>query len=115
MAPARALDTSAGHGIDGLNIPWGRVALGMLLAVVTATAAAWWPARAAARLPVTLALSARPPRPRPAHRPAMLAALMIVAGGGCPRPANPTPPPPIIPRPPAMTPGVPLLHPPAPR
>jgi putative ABC transport system permease protein len=80
---APGLDTFAGHRIDRLAIPWDLVALGMLLAVVTATAAAWWPARAAARLPVMLALSARPPRPRPAHRPAMLAALMIVVGVVC--------------------------------
>ena len=68
----------------------------MLLAVVTATAAAWWPARAAARLPVTLALSARPPRPRPAHRPALLAALMIAVGVACLTLANQTRPPLII-------------------
>jgi putative ABC transport system permease protein len=83
IVAAPGMDTFAGHRIDRLAIPWDLVALGMLLAVVTATAAAWWPARAAARLPVMLALSARPPRPRPAHRPAMLAALMIVAGVVC--------------------------------
>ncbi len=83
IAAAPGLETFAGHRIDRLAIPWDLVALGMLLAVVTATAAAWWPARAAARLPVTLALSARPPRPRPAQRPALLAALMIVAGVVC--------------------------------
>ena len=47
-----------------------------------ATAAAWWPGRAVARVPVTLALSARPPRPKPAHRSAMLAALLIAGGVG---------------------------------
>ena len=96
IAAAPGLDTFAGHRIDRLAIPWGLVALGMLLAVVTATAAAWWPARAAARLPVTLALSARPPRPRPAHRPALLAALMIVAGVACLALANQSRPPLII-------------------
>ena len=35
-----------------------------------------------ARVPVTLALSARPPRPKPAHRSAILAALLIAAGIG---------------------------------
>jgi putative ABC transport system permease protein len=83
IAAAPGLDTFAGHRIDRVAIPWDLVALAMLLAVVTATAAAWWPARAAARLPIVLALSARPPRPRPAQRPAMLAALMIVAGVVC--------------------------------
>jgi putative ABC transport system permease protein len=83
ITTAPGLESFAGHRINRLNIPWSLVALGMLLAVVTATAAAWWPAQAAARLPVMLALSARPPRPRPAHRPALLAALMIVVGVVC--------------------------------
>jgi putative ABC transport system permease protein len=96
IAAAPALDTFAGHRISRLAIPWDLVTLAMLLAVVTATAAAWWPARAAARLPVTLALSARPPRPRPAHRPALLAALMIAAGTACLALANQTRPPLII-------------------
>ncbi|HEX9356254.1 MAG TPA: FtsX-like permease family protein [Streptosporangiaceae bacterium] len=111
IAAAPGLETFAGHRIDRLNIPWDLVALGMLLAVVTATAAAWWPARAAARLPVTLALSARPPRPRPAHRPAMLAALMIVAGVVCLGLANQTRPPLIIAGALAMTLGILLISP----
>ncbi len=57
IATAPGLDTFAGHRIDRLNIPWGLVALGMLLAVVTATAAAWWPARAG----LGLANQTRPP------------------------------------------------------
>jgi putative ABC transport system permease protein len=111
IASAPALDTFAGHRIDRLAIPWDLVALGMLLAVVTATAAAWWPARAAARLPVMLALSARPPRPTPAHRPAMVAALMIAAGAGCLTLANQTRPPLIIAGALAMTLGILLISP----
>ena len=111
IAAAPGLDTFAGHRIDRLNIPWDLVALGMLLAVVTATAAAWWPARAAARLPVMLALSARPPRPGPAHRPAFLAALMIVAGVTCLGLANQTRPPLIIAGALAMTLGILLISP----
>ena len=111
IAAAPGLDAFAGHRIDRLAIPWGLVALGMLLAVVTATAAAWWPARAAARLPVTLALSARPPRPRPAHRPALLAALMIAAGVACLALANQTRPPLIIAGALAMTLGILLISP----
>jgi putative ABC transport system permease protein len=111
IAAAPGLDAFAGHRIDRLAIPWDLVALGMLLAVVTATAAAWWPARAAARLPVTLALSARPPRPRPAHRPALLAVLMIVAGVVCLGLANQTRPPLIITGALAMTLGILLISP----
>jgi putative ABC transport system permease protein len=106
IAAAPGLDTFAGHRIDRFAIPWDLVALGMLLAVVTATGAAWWPARAAARLPVTLALSARPPRPRPAHRPALLAALMIVVGVGCLGLGNQNRPPLIIAGAVAMTLGI---------
>ncbi len=111
IAAAPGLDTFAGHRIDRLAIPWDLVALGMLLAVATTTAAAWWPARAAARLPVTLALSGRPPRPRPAHRLAMLAALMIVAGVTCLGLANQARPPLIIAGALAMTLGILLISP----
>ena len=111
IAAAPGLDAFAGHRIDRLAIPWGVVAVGMLLAVVTATAAAWWPARAAARLPVMLALSARPPRPRPAHRPALLAAVMIVVSVVCLALANQTRPPLIIAGALAMTLGILLISP----
>jgi putative ABC transport system permease protein len=111
IAAAPGLDAFAGHRMDRLAIPWGLVAVGMLLAVVTATAAAWWPARAAARLPVMLALSARPPRPRPAHRPALLAAVMIAAGVVCLALANQTRPPLIIAGALAMTLGILLISP----
>jgi putative ABC transport system permease protein len=83
IAVARQLETAAGHRIDQLDLPWWLIGAGMLLAVVTATAAAWWPARTVARIPVTLALSARPPRPKPAHRSAVAAGLLIVIGVGC--------------------------------
>ncbi len=106
ITAAPGLDTFAGRRIDRFAIPWDLVALGMLLAVVTAAGAAWWPARAAARLPVTLALSARPPRPRPAHRPALLAALMIVVGVACLGLGNQNRPPLIIAGAVAMTLGI---------
>jgi putative ABC transport system permease protein len=111
IAAAPGLDTFAGHRIDRLNIPWDLVAVGMLLAVVTATGAAWWPARAASRLPVMLALSARPPRPRPVHRPAMLAAVMIVAGVVCLGLADQKRPPLIVAGALAMTLGILLISP----
>jgi putative ABC transport system permease protein len=96
LVAAPHLQTFAGHRIDPFAIPWNLVALSMVLAVATATGSAWWPARAVARLPVTLALSARPPRPRPAHRPALLAGLLIVIGVGCLALANQARPPLII-------------------
>jgi len=96
IAAAPDLETFAGHRIDRFAIPWSLLALGMMLAVATAAGAAWWPAAVAARLPVTLALSARPPRPKPAHRPALLAGLLIVAGTACLALANQSRPPLII-------------------
>ena len=58
------LETSLGHRIDGTSIPPWLVLTGIVLAIVTATAAAWWPARSVARQSVTEALSARPAAPQ---------------------------------------------------
>jgi putative ABC transport system permease protein len=77
------LETAFDHRIDVLGLPWMLLALAVLVAVLGATAAAWWPGRAAARVPVTVALSARPPRPKPAHRSAIAAALLIAVGISC--------------------------------
>ena len=76
------LETGFDHRIDPLSLPWALLVLVILVAMLGATAAAWWPGRAVARIPVTLALSARPPRPKPAHRSTMLAALLIAGGVG---------------------------------
>jgi putative ABC transport system permease protein len=80
LATAPTLEPAVGHRIDRLSLPWTLLALVVLVAVVGATAAAWWPGRAVARVPATLALSARPPRPKPAHHSAIVAALLITAG-----------------------------------
>jgi putative ABC transport system permease protein len=74
------LETIAGHRIDWFDVPWWAIAAAMVLAVVTAVAAAWWPARTAARIPVVAALSGRPPRPQPAHRFAALGGVLLAAG-----------------------------------
>jgi putative ABC transport system permease protein len=82
LAIAPTLEPAVDHRLDRLSLPWTLLALVVLVAVVGATAAAWWPGRAVARVPVTLALSARPPRPKPAHHSAIVAALLIAAGIG---------------------------------
>ena len=74
------METAVGHRIDRFNVPWWLIATGMLLAVVGATAAAWWPARAVARIPTVSALSGRPATPKPTHRSAALAAFLIALG-----------------------------------
>ena len=80
---ASTLESAMGHRIDRLSLPWTLLALVVLLAILGATAAAWWPGRAVARLPTLLALSGRPPQPRPARHSAIAAAALITVGIGC--------------------------------
>jgi putative ABC transport system permease protein len=80
---APTLESAVDHRVDRLSLPWGLIALTILLALLGAIAAAWWPGRTVARLPVTLALSGRPPRPRPARHSAIAAAALIAVGIGC--------------------------------
>ncbi|GGM44472.1 FtsX-like permease family protein [Dactylosporangium sucinum] len=74
------LESSLGHRIDRFHLPWTPLLVAVLLAAVTSVVAAWWPARAVARMPVVAALSARPAQPRPAHRFAALGGLLLAAG-----------------------------------
>jgi len=83
FAAAPHLEAFAGHRIGRFAVPWDLVVLGMLLAVLTAAGAAWWPARAASRVPVVSALSARPLTPRPAHRSAITGVLLTVLALAC--------------------------------
>ena len=80
---APALETAVDHRIERLGLPWGLIVMAVLLTVLGATAAAWWPGRTVARLPVMLALSGRPPKPRPARHSAVAAAALIAVGIGC--------------------------------
>jgi putative ABC transport system permease protein len=76
------LESALGHRLDPLSLPWTLLVAIVIVAVLGATAAAWWPGRVVARIPVTLALSARPPKPRPTHHSTILAAVLIPAGIG---------------------------------
>jgi putative ABC transport system permease protein len=80
LASASSLEAPAGHRIDRFDVPWWLIAAGMMLAVATATAAAWWPARTTARVPITDALSARPPVARSTRRPSAAALVFAVMG-----------------------------------
>jgi putative ABC transport system permease protein len=82
IAIAPSLETTLGHRIGRLDLPWWAIGVAMLLSIATAVAAAWWPARALARMPIVSALSARPPRPRPARRSAARACLLVLVGVG---------------------------------
>ena len=83
VAVAPTLESAIGHRVDRLSLPWGLIGMTVVLAVIGATAAAWWPGRTLARLPVMLALSGRPPKPRPAHHAAAAAVVLIAVGAGC--------------------------------
>ncbi len=83
VAGAPMLEPVAQHRIDPLNLPWSVLMALVVLGVATATAAAWMPARAAARIPVTAALMSRPPRSRQTHRSVVLAVVFVAAGLGC--------------------------------
>jgi putative ABC transport system permease protein len=74
------LESISDHRIDRFALPWWAVALSLVLAALTAVAAAWWPARAVARTSVVAALSGRPSRPRPAHRFAAAGAVLLAGG-----------------------------------
>src|SRR5215471_9627257 len=58
-----AFEHLVGHRIDPLKIPWWAILAGAALAIVTALAASWWPAR-----------------PKPAHRFALLGAVLAAGG-----------------------------------
>jgi putative ABC transport system permease protein len=77
---APAVEAAAAHRIDRFDLPWGLIVACLVIAVVMATAAAWWPARTMARAPVITALSGRPARPIPVHRSLLAALALLVVG-----------------------------------
>ena len=80
LALVPTLEPAVGHRIDPLSLPWTLLVAIVFVAVLGATAAAWWPGRLVARIPVTLALSGRPPRPRATHHSTIVAVGLIAAG-----------------------------------
>jgi putative ABC transport system permease protein len=90
LAAAPALETAIGHRVDRLALPWVLIAECLGLAVISATAAAWWPARTMARLPVMAALARRPSRPLPVHRSSAVALLLLAGGVGAISASRPT-------------------------
>ena len=77
-----SVEEAAGHRISGLSVPPWLIGVSVVLAIATAAGAAWWPARAVARLPILSALSMRPPRSQPAHRSALAGVILITIGIG---------------------------------
>jgi putative ABC transport system permease protein len=80
LAVYRAIESVVNHRINPFDLPWFAVVLGLVLAFLTSVIAAWWPARAAARIPIVAALSGRPPTRQPAHRFATAGVLVLALG-----------------------------------
>jgi putative ABC transport system permease protein len=76
----RWVQSTVGHRISPLDLPWFAVTVGLALAVATSIVAAWWPARAAAKVPIVAALSGRPPKRQPARRFAVAGVITLAAG-----------------------------------
>jgi putative ABC transport system permease protein len=80
LALSTDMQGAVGYRIDAWNVPWLVIGAGMVLAIIAATAAAWWPGRTMSRIPPMLALSGRPPEPRAVHRSAVVAIVLLVTG-----------------------------------
>lgn len=72
----------SGQVVDDLAIPGALVVTGVALGFVSAVMAAWFPARAAARMPVLLALAGRRPSSKPSHRWLAFGVVVSAAGLG---------------------------------
>ena len=80
IAAAPAVEVAVNYRIDRFDLPWTLIAEFAALAVVMATAAAWWPARNIGRTSVMGTVSGRPPRPLPIHRSLTLALALVALG-----------------------------------
>lgn len=74
---------ASGRRVSWASVPLWLVVTPGVMGVLTSAAAAWWPARAMARVPVVRALSNRPPEPAPARRSATVAGLAFAVGVLC--------------------------------
>ena len=74
------IETAVGYRVARFAVPWWLIATVIVLGVLAATGAAWWPARQASRGSILEALSGRPSPPRPVHRSVVLAGALIAGG-----------------------------------
>ena len=79
MALQPRMEHALNRRLGFADIPWWVAGATTVLSLLAATAAAWWPARAVTRVPVTEALSGRPPQPAAVHR-SLLAVVLLAAG-----------------------------------
>jgi len=78
LAYRPVLEQSSHHLIGMFSLPWGVIALALVLAVVAAFFAASRPAHAITRVPIVTALSGRPAPPRQVHRSAIPGLVLLV-------------------------------------
>jgi putative ABC transport system permease protein len=78
LAYRPALEQNAHHLIGMFALPWGVIALSLVLAVVAAVFAAWLPARAITKVPIVTALSGRPAPPKQVRRSAIPGLVLLV-------------------------------------
>jgi putative ABC transport system permease protein len=83
IALAPRFESLVNHRVGRFHLQWWAIVASMVLAVVTAVIAAWWPARAAARASIVSALSGRPSPPKPAHRFAGAGVGLLAGGFAC--------------------------------
>jgi putative ABC transport system permease protein len=83
IALAPRFESLVNHRVGRFHLQWWAIAASMVLAVVTAVIAAWWPARSAARASIVAALSGRPSPPKPAHRFAGAGVVLLAGGFAC--------------------------------
>lgn len=74
------LEASANHRIDASNIPWWLLLASFALSVVTASMAAWWPARSVSKVSTMMALRSLSPRPKAVHRSTAAGIALCIAG-----------------------------------
>jgi putative ABC transport system permease protein len=79
LAYRPALEQNAHHLIGMFALPWGVIALALVLAVAAAVFAAWRPARAITKVPIVTALSGRPAPPKRVRRSAIPGLVLLVA------------------------------------
>ncbi len=72
------LEQTSHHLIGMFALPWGVIALALVLAVLAAFFAASRPARAITRVPIVTALAGRPAPPRQVHRSAVPGLVLLV-------------------------------------
>ena len=75
-----ALEAASAHRIDPLHLPWWLLVATPVLALATATVAAWLPAREVVRIPIVQAVAGRPLRTEPRPRTSLRALPFLVAG-----------------------------------